>query len=183
MLEKNTSKRLNKLAVQRFKSRSNQSNFSFQPGQRFLPRHHHKQGKCFSNNINNKINSYSVWRVEGGRPGGRGCNRNIIIMQQKPQCMRGSSSERERYRGNSLDWLQVSDLGPSKIVLPGESVNKKLLRVLQPKQQQQQQQWKKIRRENTYRKTTRTTATKQAKQQRQTAKSNATKAAALSWGQ
>lgn len=143
MLEKNTSKRLNKLAAQRFKSRSNQSNFSFQPGQRFLPRHHHKQGKCFSNNINNKINSYSVWRVEGGRPGGRGCNRNIIIMQQKPQCMRGSSSERERYRGNSLDWLQVSDLGPSKIVLPGESVNKKLLRVLQPKQQQQQQQWKK----------------------------------------
>lgn len=84
-----------------------------------------------------------MWRVEGGRLGGRGCNRNIIIMQQKPQYMRGSSSERERYRGNSLDWLQVSDLGPSKIVLPGESVNKKLLRVLQPKQQQQQQQWKK----------------------------------------
>lgn len=48
--------------------------------------------------------------------------------------------QRETHRGNSLDWLQVSDLGPSKIVLPGESVNKKLLRVLQPKQQQQQQQ-------------------------------------------
>lgn len=57
--------------------------------------------------------------------------------------MHAGQQQRERDRGNSLDWLQVSDLGPSKIVLPGESVNKKLLRVLQPKQQQQQQQRKK----------------------------------------
>lgn len=43
-------------------------------------------------------------------------------------------------RGEAAAWFGAkARRGSSKIVLPGESVNKKLLRVLQPKQQQQLQ--------------------------------------------